>query len=167
MAGGRGQALRCRGAGLRSRPERGEEGGVRARERGRGCGGGLEAEGGGEGGGGGGGGGRGGGGGWGGGGGGGGGGDGEGSWGRRPQGETLELEGRQRDVQLDLKHIVTPQGFDSRCSLNSSHKHRLSNKSRASAASRFVKIWISGRVETTDMELKRHRDSFITSHMFL
>lgn len=140
MAGGRGRALRCRGAGLRSRPERGEEGDVRAREGGRGCGGGLEAEGG-----------R----------------DGEGSWGRRPQGETLELEGRQREVQLDLKHIVTPQGFKSRCSLNSSHKHRLSNKSRASVASRFVKLWISGHVEATDMELKTHRDSFIMSHMFL
>lgn len=71
MAAGRARALRCRGAGLRSRPERGEEGGVRAREGRRGRGGGLEAEG------------R---------------GDGEGPGGRRPQGETLELERRDRNI---------------------------------------------------------------------
>lgn len=45
MAAGRGRALCCRGAGLRARPERREEGSSRAREGRRGRGGGLEAEG--------------------------------------------------------------------------------------------------------------------------
>lgn len=45
MAAGRGRALCCRGAGLRSRPERREKGSARAREGRRGRGGVLEAEG--------------------------------------------------------------------------------------------------------------------------
>lgn len=65
MAGGRGQTLCCRDAGLRSRSERWEDGGVGTRERWRGRGGGFQPEG---------------------------GGDGEGPRGRTPQGETLELQ---------------------------------------------------------------------------
>lgn len=78
MAAGRGQALRCRGAGLGPRPEGGEEGGVRSRKGGRGGTGGLEAEGG-----------R----------------DGEGPWGRRPQGETLELERRSEKQRKMFSQI--------------------------------------------------------------
>lgn len=43
MAAGRGWALRCRGAGLRSRLENWEEGGLRSSEGRRGRGAGLEA----------------------------------------------------------------------------------------------------------------------------
>lgn len=65
MAAGRGRALGCRGAWLRSRPERGEDGGAGPREGRRRRGGRLQPQG------------R---------------GDGEGPGGRRPQGEALELQ---------------------------------------------------------------------------
>lgn len=70
MSAGCGRALRCRGAGRRSRPERREDRGAGTREGRRGRGGRLQSQR------------R---------------GDGESPGGRRPQGETLELqEGRNR-----------------------------------------------------------------------
>lgn len=82
VAAGRGWALRCRGAGLRSRPEGGEQGAVRAREGGRRRGGRLEAQG------------R---------------GDGERSWGRRPQGETLQHLSSEQHLVLARPFETFPQ----------------------------------------------------------